>query len=480
MAELHDMIRGATEESVRRWRDRKATEFVRVAVVGDLGVIDPETGEKIGGNTGDDTGPTNIPAAFYRARPRLGMIRQAAHNRGRSADALLAVTLARTAVQVPPTIQLPPIVGSAATLDLLVALLARSGGGKSTSMSIGHELMPIYDHALVLDFPAGSGEGLVDAYLGQVEEVDDNGKKVKVRRQVKRGVLAEIDEGQVLTDLATRKGSTLLPTLRSAWSGSVLGQGNASVDTNRRLAPRAYRFAGIIALQPAHAIALLDDAPGGTPQRVLWFSAEDPTIPDDPPPWPGSLDVEVPPAAHYGLPYHFKVDDTVATEISHRSREKSRGKAAGADPLDAHADLLRLKVAALLAVIDDRLDVSTEDWELAGMVMTASRSVRTLVLETAKLDARRKEDAATARAVRREVAIVGTVEARALDRAARAIGKRAHRDPGDVLVRSKFTAAIASRDRSLVTVDDAIAEAERLGWIVEQGAGWTAGKAQPS
>lgn len=441
--------------------------------------IDKTTGE-IPGADGVVDSPTNLPGSFWQARPRLAQIRQAAYHRSRSPDAVFGAVLARVAVQVPPTIQLPAIVGYVGTLDLLVANIAQPGGGKSTSVGVAKDLVPIDDDAIVLDFPPGSGEGLVDAYLGTVDDVGPDGKKVKLRRQVKRAVLAEVDEGEVLSGMSHRKGATLLPTLRSAWSGSVLGQGNASAETNRRLAPRSYRFAATIALQPAHAMALLDDAPGGTPQRVLWFSAEDPNLPDDEPPWPGPLVFEMPAANHFGFVYWLKVDDAIADEVKARSKAKTRGTLRTADPLDAHADLLRLKVAALLAIIDERLDINRDDWSLAGVVMATSRSVRTVLVETARRDAEQKELAATARAVRREVAIVGTVEARALSNAARAIGRRAHRMAGETIPRWKLTTAIASRDRSMVSVDDAIAEAERLGWIASTDGGWTAGKARPA
>lgn len=441
--------------------------------------IDKTTGEIPGATDGVDS-PTNLPSSFWEARPQLAHIRQAAYNRSRSPDAVFGAVLARVAVQVPPTIQLPAIVGSVGTVDLLVANIAQAGGGKSTSVGVAKDLVSIDDDGIVVDFTVGSGEGLVDAYLGTVDDVGPDGKKVKLRRQVKRAVLAEVDEGEVLSGMSHRKGTTLLPTLRSAWSGSVLGQGNASVETNRRLAARSYRFAAVIALQPAHAVALLDDVAGGTPQRVLWFSAEDPNLPDDEPPWPGPLVFEIPAANHFGFAYTLKVDDAIADEVKARNKAKTRGTNRAADPLDAHADLLRLKVAALLAILDERLDVDRDDWSLAGIVLATSRTVRTVLVETARRDAEQKELAATARAVRREVAIVGTVEARALSNAARAIGRRAHRMAGETIPRWKLTTAIASRDRSMVSVDDAIAEAERLGWIVSTADGWTAGNARPA
>ena len=122
----------------------------------------------------------NLPEAFWAGRPILQQIRRAAHSRSRAGDVVLAGVLVRTAVMVPPTIKLPAIVESAATVDLLVAGVARSGGGKSSGYRVAAELLPINDPEVVLDLPPGSGEGLIDAYLGMVAE-DVDGKKVKVR-----------------------------------------------------------------------------------------------------------------------------------------------------------------------------------------------------------------------------------------------------------------------------------------------------------
>jgi hypothetical protein len=47
-------------------------------------------------------------------------------------------------------------------------------------------------------------------------------------------------------------------------------------------------------------------------------------------------------------------------------------------------------------------------------------------------------------------------------------------------MRSKLGHALASRDKALVSLDDAIAEAERCGWIARDGDCWVAGEARPA
>lgn len=434
----------------------------------------PPNDEIIDGRAGPKW--TNLPLDFWNARRVLAEIRQAAHSRSIAADSVFGCVLARVATLTPPSLQLPPIVATNATLDVIVANVAESGGGKSASQHVGAEYLPIHDDDVVLDFPVGSGEGVVDAYLGQVEELDLKGKKVKVRRQIKRAVLANIDEGQVLTDFANRKGSTLIPTLRAAWSGSVLGQGNASAETNRRLSARCYRFAAIISVQPAHAAAILADAPGGTPQRILWFSAEDPSIPDTPPTWPGQISFT--PPQSYILTTTFTVADDIADEIRTRKLARSRGVATGLDPLDSHTDLLRLKVAALLAVLDERLDVNAEDWRLAGMVMNASHAVRTLVAEHARQVERHREEAATGRAVRREVAVVDGQVNRTVDRCAKIIARKV-REHG-ALTHGEAWRSLASRDRQQVTIDEVVEHAVSLRWLTTEGDTLLPGEAGPT
>ena len=424
-----------------------------------------------------DEGPStpNLPAEFWQARTALANVRQAAHARARSADAVLGATLARVAALAPPTIKLPAVVGSAATLDLAVALIGRSGAGKTSSNNVAGELVPIVDEDVAV-LPLGSGEGLIESYIGMVDEVDDDGKTHKVRRQVMRAVLALLDEGQALADMDKRTGSTVMSTIRSAWSGDRLGQTNASAERRRHLAPGEYRFALLAGFQTEHAAALLDDAAGGTPQRFLFLPAEDPTVPDEAPEWPGSLDWR--PPVHQAAP--MDIDAAVAAEIRGRNLARTRGEVT-IDPLDAHRDLSRLKVAGLLALLDDRLTITAEDWHLAGMVLDTSDRVRSTIQWVAKARARDAERAATDRVVRRSAAVETDAEARALDAMTRAIARHVHRGTCDGGCRRRCASrATTGKHRQLVDVDRAIDEAETLRWIVREGETIRPGEARPT
>lgn len=406
----------------------------------------------------------NLPASFYEERTELAHIRDAAYCRARSADAVLGVTLARLAVLTPPTLHLPAPVDTEATLDFAVALIGHSGAGKSGASRIGDELLRVDGDDLAVR-ALGSYEGLVESYLGMVEEVDDAGKTVQVKRQVRRGVLFELDEGQALADMGTRKGSTLLPGIRSAAHGNRLGQANASEDRRRHLPPREYRFALVAGFQLEHATALIDDAPGGTPQRFVYFAAEDRSIPDDAPMWPGALDWR-PPTRTAGP---MGLDTEVARQIRARALARSRGTTV-IDQLDAHRDLNRLKVAGLLAVLDRRTDITAGDWSLAGQVLDASDRVRSSIIDAARWRARENERARTAKLVRQAATLDDDAAGRAVANMARAVARHVRRGKCDGGCRRRcVTIATSSKDRKLAPVDDALDIASGHGWVVLDG-----------
>jgi len=423
----------------------------------------------------ESTSP-NLPADFYAERPELAHIRQAAHSTTMSPDALLGVVLARVATLVPPTLRLPAPVGRPGTLDLMVATIGNSGTGKSASAEVGGALVPFDDDAIA-ELGLGSGEGLIEGYLDWVMEEDptDPSKKRRVKRQVKRGVLASLDEGQALNEYRNRRGNITLTTCRTAWSGGRLGQANASDERNRQIAPGEYRFALLAGFQLEHATALLDDAAGGTPQRFLFVAAEDPTIPDEPVDWPGPLPWRLPQhqAGPMGLPA------AVAAEIRTRKLQRTRG-AVAIDPLDSHRDLSRLKVAGLLSVLAQRADIDVDDWRLAGDVLDASDRVRTSIIHAAQWRAREAERSQTAKLVRQGAAIDDGATERALASMAKAVARHVHRGACEgPCGRSCVMRSTAGKHRKFATLDEALDEARRHGWIAFDGDHITPGPEQP-
>lgn len=227
-----------------------------------------------------------LPEAFSTARPYLAQIRQAARSRQRAPDAVLGAVLARVAALCPYTLGLPAMVGTAAGLSLLAAIIALPGAGKSGAAAIAREMVP----GDLVEIPSGSGEGFVETFFETVEIFDANGKPKKEKRQVHHNVFCYIDEGQRASRQAAQASSTLFSTWRSVFTGGLLGESNASAERRRILSAGSYSAGIVAAFQPETLEPLFADLGVGTPQRFLYLSGTDPTLPDDPPRWPGALE----------------------------------------------------------------------------------------------------------------------------------------------------------------------------------------------
>lgn len=425
------------------------------------------------------TGGVNLPDEFWQSRPVLSHVRQAAHNRRRSADAVLLAVIARTAALIPPTVVLPAVVGSRASLNFLAGIAASSGGGKSTAVDVARELVPIDRSDVVADVPPGSGEGLTELFFEMVSEEGPDGKQRKVKRKTKNGALIYLDEGQALGEMGSRKGATLLPTLRSAWSGQTLGQSNATQETHRVLKAHSYRMSIVVGFQLEYVADLIADAGGGTPQRFVFASATDPTIPDRRPTWPGELHFDIPTMISTGT--EVEIDDPVIDEIDRHALAVSRGEIVP-DPLDSHANLVRMKVAALLAFLDgSRLEVTEDDWRLAGMVMRTSNAVRSVAIEHSRLEQRRSDEAYAYRLARREEIIGESAETKAMVSGAKSMARKVHDETTETPCnRTVLHHAASGRARKVASVDSMIDYAVEQGWILRVGDEFSPGESRPT
>jgi hypothetical protein len=365
-------------------------------------------------------------------------------------------------------------IGGRASLNTFVASVGGSGGGKSISNDCTRDLIPAPD-----DFrdglPIGTGEGVAETFMGTVDEptgeIHQHGRykgdpvTVKKRQQVRHNAFFYVDEGQTLAKLGERTGATLAETLRRAAVGETLGQTNASEERTRYIPAGSYSLGLLAGFQPSIAAPLLADAHTGTPQRFLWGWAEDPTIPDDPPEWPGALDTHV---------WHRRPADPVDVTFPERIRKmlwrervrRQRGEIEVSE-LDGHAGLIKCKVAALLALLDGRYSVSEDDWGLAEMVWAASCQVRDVLVLRAQREAeaerQRVEDARVQQELRSHLA--KSDADRALERVAGLVKKHASQVGG--ITFGYLKRALPSRDRDLMT--KAVDLAEMRGWVVIEG-----------
>jgi hypothetical protein len=426
----------------------------------------------------------NLPDDFWAARPLLTHIRQAAWTRILSPDAVLGAVMARMAAVTPPAFRLPPIVGAPASMNWYVALCGPPSSGKSAAISTAARLMPIADRPRVVERPLGSGEGLVELYLG-FEAEQQNGKTVQVRKQMKDGAFVTLDEGAALAEMAERKGSTLLAFMRSMWNGGRVGTTNASAETTRYLPEGAYSLGVVVGFQPALAAALLADDAAGTPQRFIWTSSTDPGIPDDAD-WPGELRL---PLLQLGrearLNSNLAVAAPIVTEVRQAALARGRGQVV-TESLDAHQDLLRLKAAGLLAMLDGRLEITVEDWQLGGVLVHTSVAVRAQVVDAVGWEAReRAREALRFHTSKAKATVLATHEVeddraqKLLESAARSVARRARRVEGPMDRRTAMQAIRGAYRKAGVTVDDTLAHALDVGWLIETEDGYRPGSVEP-
>jgi hypothetical protein len=416
----------------------------------------------------------NLPDDFWTERETLTHIRQAAHARNRSADAVFGTILARMAAATPPTIQLPPVVGAESPLTTYAALVGGPGVGKTSSARVGGEVLPIPPERqmnIAPELPIGSGEGLIEALFDWIEEPGKGGTMREKKVRAFDGAFVFIDEGQVLADLAARNGSTLLPTLRTAWSGAQTGSANATRERKRLLAPMTYAYGIVIGVRETKAGPLLADRDAGTPQRFIWLRATDPNVPDRSPEWPGPLrwhppdrDTLVPLRIEYDGPtaYHLDVDSSIVAEIHAADTAQVRGELTVND-LDSHGRLIRLRLAALLALLEERISIRPDDWELAGIVKATSDTVRSHIVNTLRERDERQETATSRRLAHRRLDSEEAVERRNTVTAAKRIATIVHTE--GPRLRREVRGRLTSTQRTVVelAIDHAVAE----GWIAE-------------
>lgn len=318
---------------------------------------------------------------FWTSRPSLQRIFDCALSRMCSPWAVLGVVICRVNATIPPGVQLPAIIGTEASLNLHLALVGESGGGKGAARGCAMDTVRLDDSDVHWTQP-GSGEGLAKAFVHSERDPANPGKFCMV--QDRTSVIFYSSEVDTMTALGNRSGATLDPMLRAMFSGEALGFQNASPDRTLNVAEHAYRAMLIVGVQPARAQKLMDAVGGGTPQRFLWMPTTDPRITATPPAWPGGLHVE---RQRWHTPHTLHVPDVAATAIREASAARNRGEG---DALDGHGLLVREKVAAALCVLDSRRTMTEEDWRLAGLVMAASDRCRrtvTLRIQQARDDA---------------------------------------------------------------------------------------------
>jgi len=371
---------------------------------------------------------------------------------------VLGAVLVRVTVAVPPFLALPPLVGGPASLNIYVGLVGPSGAGKGAAEAVARDAVRV-GHLETASI--GSGEGIAHLFARRVRP---KGQPSYVERTAE-AVLFVVPEVDTLKALDARQGSTLFGELRKGWVGEPLGFAYADPDKRLPIDAHTYRLGLLVGVQPDRAGVLLDDADAGTPQRFVWLPATDPAAPDlappEPAPWPWS------PGFLVGVRDSISVCQVAREYVDADRLARVRGNGQG---LDAHAALARLKVAAALALLEDRAEVGEEDWRLAAVVMGVSTRTRAAVVDVLASSSRERNRRRGEAEADRAIVVEAKTREAAVDRVARVIVRHLDR-AGDWVIRSELRRGVTARDREhFDAAIDGLVEARTV-MVDEAGAG---------
>jgi hypothetical protein len=310
---------------------------------------------------------------------------------------------------------------------------------------------------------------------------------VKVKKKTRSNAFFMADEGQGMVKMMERSGSVLGETIRSLWVAATAGQANANAETRRIMDEHTYSMGMLVGFQQSTVQPLLADHAGGTPQRFVYCWTVDPTIPDEieshSPRQGGDFFASVTPTFHVsdGLVYMVQA---VTHEIRRTHLERKRGTAT-APPMDEHDYLTKSKLAALLALMEDRYLVNEEDWSLAGVMYATSSNVRAAMVKYGKArNAEEAQEKNKAHATKEGMAESASEEAReahsAQRRVAKRIGNLVH-DQSDIRTVGAVNRKLARRDQNdhdMVAAAWGIAESE--GWVTVDGKNVEPGDQRPA
>jgi len=338
---------------------------------------DQHTGEIVEQTT--NTEPALTPEEydkFWSATEQLEIIHASARARLVGPWALLGACFTRINVMVPYFVTIPPLTGGRASLNLFVGLVGPSGAGKggataaaTDTIDTGATWLGGEDGQRMVNL--GSGEGIIHAFRKRTKDGDE---------WECRSVVFNVQEIDLLTATATRSGATILPVLRSMWSGEQLGFQNADPTRRIQVPPHQYRASLLVGIQPLRAGSLLDDADGGTPQRFLFVPTDDPGAPDQPPIKPEKIKWRKPSFDSLRDPftdtYDITLPEAVESLVRDQRLEMLRNQAEGSKNASGHDTLARIKYAAHFALLAGRTTVTDQDWELAGTLHKISVHTR--------------------------------------------------------------------------------------------------------
>lgn len=322
--------------------------------------------------------PLPDPGSVWMSeRPELIALRYEARRRIASPWALLAAAISRSLLTIPYPVRYRSALHPEGTpLNLALALVGRSGAGKSTAIR-GAACAVMFEGEDVPETAhARSGEAIA-TMLGKVHTEKGEDPQLAYAR-LDHAVWLHWDEVGQLAQQGDRTGSTMLETIKSVTSGETIGGQNAKGD-GVTIPAGSYRAVLTLGVQPRRAGPLLGDGAvaGGLSARFVWLVAEDPDAADAPRPSAEQPPAYVPLSQWDGVRY---VDALPEMDAAHEAdtRAAHRGER---EPINSRVLLNRAIIAIALANMAGRSHLTAEDWNLAGAVLAHSLDTLDTVAE---------------------------------------------------------------------------------------------------
>ena len=310
----------------------------------------------------------------------------------------------RAVLAIPPQVVLPPTIGGEVSLNMLLAVVGESGGGKGTTDKTASAAV-VFSHGGRYALPAqamlpvGTGEG-INRTFARAERDPAGSGRIVLHWHTDRAFFGCRDIA-TWNALMSRQGSTLVPELLKAWMGEELGFANAEKERRVVLPMHSYRLCLSAGVQPDNGAILLNEQArrDGVPQRFLWM----PVRPGEARTRRGAGDARIDPltvalptfgidpmvtpitdadtdGGGFDTGAHDLVPIGVATSIAQEIIDADAVKdldpfGRSTDPLAGHRLLAQLKLAAGLAVLHNRTDVTAEEWQWAERLIQVSSAV---------------------------------------------------------------------------------------------------------
>lgn len=333
---------------------------------------------------------------FWNSRASLQEIKENALATYVSPYVVLAGVLARVGVATPPHIVLPKIIGGGyGSLNFGVVTLGEPGSGKDAAFDTACELVPDVREAAICGAATGQS---ISALFGRRE--GDEGKRRTVCNNLR--AILRYSEASNFRSLSSSKESNLKPVLLSLFSGQQIGEYTKNQELAIIIPAHAYRAIPFFSAQPSMMSLFEAGVHEGFQQRFLYVSAYDERLatldpaaaPVRPVPGVFPYDTAALPSdwsketmdCLYQCGGYGKTDDATEPlamnfpDIVRREAVAERIRAnqeRDVDPRLAHGTYMRMKLAALLCLLEyprrQSLEVNEKDWELAGFLQRESR-----------------------------------------------------------------------------------------------------------